>query len=322
MINTSICTDREEARRLWEDYWPQSCLFDLWEVRACFDDAFQRPPYFLAAHEGAKCCGIMALSWIAEGNYFGHFPGEIWHGKTWLEQNKIPAGSPDVFQLLWDMAPNTTDVRYLNNPGRLAESIPFALDEVGYLFYPRQVEYSLDAYWQGFSGKSRKKLKQEINRLEAPGVSYRYDSLADIDLMFRMNLESFGGESYFSDARFLKAFASLAAWLHNNRMLRVTTLLIGGEVAAIDMGAVWRNTYAVLAGGTRSEFPGVAKLINLHHLEWSCRQRFSFVDFLCGDFNWKNRFHLTPRPLYQMKKEQPEVYRQPAAADLEVAYAV
>jgi CelD/BcsL family acetyltransferase involved in cellulose biosynthesis len=105
-------------------------------------------------------------------------------------------------------------------------------------------------------------------------------------------------------------------------MLRVTTLLIGGEVAAIDMGAVWRNTYAVLAGGTRSEFPGVAKLINLHHLEWSCRQRFSYVDFLCGDFNWKNRFHLTPRPLYQMKKEQPEVYRQPAAADLEVAYAV
>ena len=179
----------------------------------------------------------------------------------------------------------------------------------------------MDTYWQGFSGKSRKKIRHELKRLEERGVSFRYDRLPDIDLMLRMNLDGFGSESYFSDGRFSQAFSNLAAWLHDEGMLRVTTVLVGGEIAAVDMGAVWRNTYSVLAGGTRPEFPGVAKLINLHHLEWSCRQRFAQVDFLCGDFNWKSRFHLTPRPLYQMKKSRSADYRLPVAEDRKVAYA-
>ena len=317
-----ICSDPDEARRLWQQNWPQHCLFDLWPVRACFDRVYERPPYFIVVHEDGQCRGMMALSWIAEESYFGHFPGECWHGQTWLEQNKIPAASPAVFQLLWDLAPANTNIRYLNNPGRLANGFQFSLDEIGYLFYPRQVDYSFDQYWQGFSGKSRKKINRELKRLEATGVTYRYDRLSDVDLMLRLNLDSFGSESYFSDPRFIAAFSDLAAWLHDNGLLRVTTVLIGGEVAAVDMGAVWNNTYSVLTGGTRPEFPGVAKLINFHHLAWSCRQRIALVDFLCGDFNWKNRFHLVPRPLYQMKKNQPDAQHLPKAAGLEAVYAV
>jgi CelD/BcsL family acetyltransferase involved in cellulose biosynthesis len=79
-------------------------------------------------------------------------------------------------------------------------------------------------------------------------------------------------------------------------------VLVGGKVAAVDIGAVWGSTYTVLAGGTQPDFPGIAKLINLHHIEWACNQNFMEVDFLCGDFNWKNRFHLTPRPLYEIMK--------------------
>ena len=56
----------------------------------------------------------------------------------------------------------------------------------------------------------------------------------------------------------------------------------------------------MLAGGTNHEFPGVAKLINFHHLEIACHQRFDSVDFLCGDFGWKRRFRLVARPLYQI----------------------
>lgn len=322
MMKAMICKDPDEAGRLWQNNWPQTCLFDLWPVRACFDRAYQRPLYFLVIQEYGECRGMMALSWIEEEHCFGHFPGELWHGKTWLEQNKIPAASPEVFQMLWELAPAETAIRYLNNPGRMANGFDVCVDEIGYLFYPRQAGCSFETYWQTFSGKSRKNIRHELKRLEARGVSHRFDHLPDIDLMLRMNLESFGSESYFSDPRFFEAFSELAAWLHDSRMLRVTTVLVGGEVAAVDMGAVWRNTYTVLAGGTRPEFPGVAKLINLHHLEWSCRQRFAWVDFLCGEFNWKNRFHLFPRPLYQMKKDAAVAYRPPVAANLESAYAV
>jgi CelD/BcsL family acetyltransferase involved in cellulose biosynthesis len=91
----------------------------------------------------------------------------------------------------------------------------------------------------------------------------------------------------------------------------------------VDIGAIWNQTYTVLAGGTHSDFPGVAKLINFHHIEWACRQRFKEVDFLCGEFNWKNRFHLTARPLYRILNLPVAAANLPdAAAGLRVACAV
>jgi hypothetical protein len=77
-------------------------------------------------------------------------------------------------------------------------------------------------------------------------------------------------------------------------------VLINDEPAAVDMGCLYNGVYTLMAGGTNSRFPGVAKLINLHHMERACRERMHQVDFLCGDFNWKKLFHLTPRPLFKL----------------------
>jgi hypothetical protein len=57
----------------------------------------------------------------------------------------------------------------------------------------------------------------------------------------------------------------------------------------------------VLAGGVNRAFPGVAKLINFHHLRFACEQQLASVNFLCGDFNWKERFQLTPQPFYELR---------------------
>jgi len=32
----------------------------------------------------------------------------------------------------------------------------------------------------------------------------------------------------------------------------------------------------------------------------ACTQHLKYVDFLCGDFNWKQRFRLTPVPLFEI----------------------
>ena len=55
----------------------------------------------------------------------------------------------------------------------------------------------------------------------------------------------------------------------------------------------------VLLGGTDPEFRGVAKAMNMQHLEFACEQRLSRVDFLCGDFHWKKLWHLDPQSLYK-----------------------
>ena len=300
MLNVDVYNDLEDARRIWQRHWPQESLFDLWPVRNCFQSQFNRDPYFMVARENHKFRGMLALSWIDEEQCFGHFPGEVWHGKTWLEQNKILASDPEVFRALVNHIPTTAKIRYLTADRHLAGGSSAVIDEIGYLFYPQQYDYNFQTYMQAFSGKSRKKIRSELKRLTDGGVSYRYDCFDDVAHLFRMNLENFKEMSYFEDTRFLKAFENLMAWLNANNMLRVTSVLIRGQLAAVDVGAVWNRTYTVLAGGTHSDFPGVAKLINFHHIDWACQQRFKVVDFLCGEFNWKNRFHLSARPLYKI----------------------
>jgi hypothetical protein len=302
MLKVTVCKDLEKARAIWLRHWPQHCLFDLWPVRACFQDQFNHSPHFLVATQGNKVRGLLALSWIDERNYFGHFPGELWQGKTWLEQNKIIAADSRVARALLEQMPWETKIRYLNPSDHLHTETEVAVDEIGYMFFPQQFSYCFSSYLQSFAGKTRKKMNSELERLKARAVTYRFNHWPDIDEMFRLNLARYQNQSYFGDERFLRAFENLAAWLRANNLLRITTVLIGGKVAAVDLGAVWNATYSVMAGGTHADFPGIAKLINLYHLEWACDQRIQMVDFMCGDFNWKERFHLAARPLYTIQK--------------------
>ncbi|MDY7010248.1 MAG: GNAT family N-acetyltransferase [Planctomycetota bacterium] len=239
----------------------------------------------------------MPLSRIDEYGYYGYFPGETWSGETWLEQNRIPADSARTRYELLAHCPDETRLRYLTE-----DSVKFldavAVDETGYLFYPEEFGFSMEGYWQTFSGKSRKRLGLELARWDEAGLEYRFGRLADVEWMFQTNIESFGERSYFHDERFLRAFEDLLRLLDARGQLRITSAMVLGRLAAVDVGVVDEGRYTVLAGGTDPEFTGIAKAINLHHMEWACRCRLREVDFLCGDFGWKERFHLRPRALY------------------------
>ncbi len=301
MVAIDIITDVKQGEQYWRRFWPKRQIFDLWPVRACFHHQFKQAPYFIVAHDRGIFQGMLALSRIDESKCYGHFPGELWQGRTWLEQNRIIASVPYVAEALLDHIPGPEDIRYLSQPIVPMEGSWIHDDETGYMFYPAHYGYSVDTFMGCFSGKRRKNLRRELDCLRAQGVEYRYNRLSDIDLLFNLNLENFGEQSYFRDPRFLNAFENLAIWLHANDLLRLTTVIIGGQVAAVDMGAVFNSIYTIMAGAVHPEFPGIAKLINLHHIELSCRWKVSETDFLCGDFNWKERFHLSPRLLYNIR---------------------
>lgn len=299
-----VYQEPEECRLLWEKIWPQKNIFDLWQVRNCFHEAFYRPLRFHVLEDNKKIMGFFALCWNEEKKNYVQFPGETWHGKTWLEQNRIFAANPESFLELVDSVPGDINLRYLlwnpllNNQGTVHQ------DETGYLFFPGLHDFNFENYLLSFSGASRKKLRAELQKLEKLKISYRFNEQKDLDHLFRMNIESFGEDSYFSNKKFYRSFENLAHFLGEMGMMRITTVLIGGKIAAVDMGGLWNNSYTLLAGGTDPDFPGVAKLINFHHLKWSCDRGIGVVDFLCGNFNWKERFHLTPRPLYELNLEK------------------
>jgi CelD/BcsL family acetyltransferase involved in cellulose biosynthesis len=158
-----------------------------------------------------------------------------------------------------------------------------------------------------FSRKSLKTIRREIDKLYEQNLTIRSDDNNDFEEMVILNIERFGTQSYFANNQFVKSFRSLKDYLAQKGWLKMTAVLIGGRIAAVDMGCIYNGNYKLLAGGTHSDFPGVAKAINLHHMEEACKNSYNEVDFLCGDFSWKKIFHLSPRPLYQLSDKNVSV---------------
>jgi hypothetical protein len=299
MKNIRIVSDLQECRAIWQVVMPSDYLTDLWEVRDCFHRHFGNRPHFIVAQDGDEILGLLPLSWIDEHDCYGFFPGETWKGKTWLEQNRIICNGIYGIRDLLGVCPRAYHLRYLTSlPGIPAEEE--TVDEIGYLFIPPNYDYDMSNYLGEFSRKSRKNILRELAAIESQGVTYRHNDIRDFDIMVELNMERFGSQSYFYDRRFLESFRALARMFQEKGWLRFTTVLIKDEPAAVDMGCVYQGVYTLLAGGTNSRYLGVAKLINFHHMQRACEEKLKRVDFLCGDFNWKKLFHLTPRPLYLM----------------------
>lgn len=312
MTGVRYITDLDECRGLWQGLMPRDNLTDLWAVRASFHDAFKRSPLFLVHETDGRPDGLLPLSYVAEHGCYAYFPGETWHGLTWLEQNRLVAANRDVVMRLIDAVPAECDLRYLNAESSLAGQAE--TDEIGYLFHPEECDRSLDNHLAKLPAKRRSQYKKTFQSFIEHGYELRINHKPDLGWMISMNLAMFEEQSYFRDRRFRAGFRRMAQWLGASGLIRVVTVLIDGQIAAIDCGAIYNGTYTVLAGGVNRQFPGVAKLINLLHLSYACDQDIREVDFLCGDFGWKDKLHLKPRPLYR-------IIAQPAPGLLSAATA-
>jgi len=297
MLTYHTITDQDECQEAWQRAIPPELVADLWELRACFHQHFQRPLCFILAEENGCTRGLLPLSWVQEAQCYSYFPGETWQAKTWLEQNRIIEDDAGLLDHLLERIPGRYHVRYLLPVG----SVPVSrqvVDEVGYLFRPPDYDYDIENYFQEFSRRSAKRLKRDIATVESHGVTYRFDHPPDFDILVSMNSDRYGAYSYFHDPRFRASFRTLMHFLQERGWLRLTTVLVNGDVAAVDMGCIHRGVYTLLGAGNDPEYVGVMKLLNVHQMQRACRERLDCVDFLCGDFKWKSLFHLEPRPLY------------------------
>lgn len=281
---------------------PAELVSDIWDVRFCFHKHYKNLPHFIVAEENNKITGFLPLSWNEESNRYNYFPGETWEGKTWLEQNRIIAANSEIFSDMLKTINDPYHIRYLRKDWSWNYSKE-NIDEIGYLFIPENFGFNFDSYMEAFSHKSAKRLKKELASWNQRDVRWRFNDPKDFDHLCSMNRNKYGHLSYFHDERFLNSFYSLLQLLKEREWLRIVTVLVDDEPAAVDMGSLYNGMLTMLAGGTNDKYSGIAKLINIHHITYACEQKLDSVDFLCGNFNWKTMFHLSPSPLYLIEGE-------------------
>lgn len=242
---------------------------------------------------------MLPLSHIQHLDMKSFFPGETWNNKTWIERTPIYAREPGFFKELFSLCRDRTFLRYMdisdeNSMGQLE------LDEIGYVLYPTLLDYDMENFRRRFSNKKFKSILKTVNTIMDMGGRFHVNRLEDYDLLVKMSLEKFGEESYLCDHRFRESFRDVMNYLYDNGWLRMISLELEGETAAIDLGVVYNRTYTVFLGGVFSGIPGIAKVMNMHHVDYALQNRLFKLDFLCEDFHWKKLWHLDPEPLYKL----------------------
>ena len=298
MLKKTIVTDLHECGKLWNAFISHRNISDLWEFRICFHRHFHNNPYFLMLEDRKGIAGILPLSYVEELDMFVFFPGEIWKEKTWIERTPVYIRESAFFQELLLSCPERTYLRYIEID-EFMQTQDLEVDEVGYVLYPPNLHFNFDFYRNRFSNKRYKEIKKVIQSFASPNNKFSFNNLEDYDHLVDMSIQHYGSDSYLHDYRFRDGIRDLIHFLHGKGWLRMVSVEIDGKKAAVDIGTLYRGTYTVFLGGTHHDFLGVAKVMNMNHIEFAFRKGLLKADFLCGDFHWKKLWHLDPEPLYK-----------------------
>jgi len=290
--------DLKACEELWNTLIPVYAVSDMWEFRMCFHRHFGHEPCFMVLEDSEGISGMLPLSYMNCEEMIGFFPGEIWKERTWLERTPFHVRDRGMLDDLLYPCPDGTYLRYMEVPPEPYSQL-LELDEIGYVLYPSRLDFKLETYSRRFSNKKFKSIMKVIDSIRRPGSKFHINRLEDFETLVNMSIQNFGADSYLHDHRFRKSFRDVIHFLHNRGWLHMVSLEIMDKTVAVDIGALCNGIYTVYLGGTCPDLPGVAKVMNMYHIEHALRNRVLKVDFLCGDFHWKKLWHLDPEPLYK-----------------------
>ena len=291
-------SDLDDCRRLWNRFIAPKNISDLWDFRLCFQRHFGFKPCFHVFEDRAGVTAMLPLSYAEDLETFFFFPGEIWQNRTWIERTPFHLREREYLEEVLASCPERTYLRYMElEEGPIPQDLE--MDEIGYVLYPPSLGFDLEHFRKKFHHKKVKNILRVIRNILENGGLFRVNRLRDFDLLVAMSLQQFGSGSYLYDYRFREGFRDLVYFLHARKWLRMVSLEIKGRPVAVDVGALFGDTYTLFLGATDPEFPGVAKVMNMHHIEFAFRERLAKIDFLCGDFHWKKLWHLDPEPLFK-----------------------
>jgi hypothetical protein len=294
----TVIADPYICEKLWKTYIPEKTVSDLWEFRMCFHQHFRNHFRFFIIEDRNDILGLLPLSYIDDLNTHAFFPAEIWNNKTWLERTPIYAENHQTFTELLLSCPESIYLRYMENAG---EYMPeqMELDEIGYVLYPARLGFDKANYFKRFSNKKIKCILKNIKSITDIGVKFHINRTADYELLVDMSIERYGDNSYLRDIRFRNSFRDIVTFLHKSGYLKMISLELDGKTVAVDIGALYKGVYTVFLGGVFSCIPGLAKVMNMYHIDYALNNRVLKLDFLCGDFNWKKLWHLDQEPLFK-----------------------
>ncbi|MFH1511528.1 MAG: GNAT family N-acetyltransferase, partial [Candidatus Woesearchaeota archaeon] len=212
------------------------------------------------------------------------------------ERNKFLASDRSVLSHLISQVPERTCLSYVEHS---ESNLPFlSLAETRYYIDLADFGHSLDGYLASFSGKHRKNLRHDLQRLSSLCPSVHFNRLDDYDRMAQLNIERFGDESFFKEPFFYCGFRRFLELAKNRGELRMISIDVGGVTQSVEVAVQYNGEYSVLMGGTNIAVSNVGKLMVLEHIKHAIENKAGIIDFLATDSGWKRLWNMKEEPVY------------------------
>lgn len=321
-LNLHIFTDLEAIKELWQEFTPNRSVFDTWDVRKSFYDAYIFPSQIITIErkqgKRRETIGVLPLwyntdsSPIGESKYYD-CGKHVWFGSNWPEDNLFFVKDPEIIPLLLLAAPKPLELACIRREKEyeFLESFPgFQYEEEKKYFLDISLVTSLDDFLSHLKKKKRYNLKRDKKKIEALSPIAHINEIAHLEDLFALNMKRFrelfpedpDEYSSFEDPRRQNVFRNLAKNSHIYQH-RIIATSIKGKIEAVEFGLVHNKTYyAFNAGVDISAYSGLGVFSNLLVIEDALKLGCTKIDFLEGDNHWKESWHLDSVSQYQFIK--------------------
>jgi hypothetical protein len=312
-LTIKVFSTLSPAKDLWQRFSPNESVFDLWEVRMAFYDAYKFDPYFLTIMDSARkensAVGVLPLWFNTDKDYWKY----VWFGSNWPEDNVFFTVNPEIIPLLLLAAPSPLRIDCIKPDPQfsfLTSFSGFMKEEEPKYFLDLAKFTTLNDFITTLKKKKRYNLRRDRKRLLSLSPKIMINEISHIEDLFNLSIRRFREEfpdepeehSAFEDERRKNVFRNL---IRENvpYKYRIISTIINGKVEAVEMAIVYNGTYYALNSGCNiSQYSGIGVFSNQLVLEDALSLKCKKIDFLEGDNNWKHSWQLDSFYQYRFKK--------------------
>lgn len=309
-----VVKDHNKAQKLWREFSPQSTLFHEWEIRQAFYEGFRFTPYFLtlsAKNASTKTRIAVLPLWHDTESDTKEY---VWFGGNWMEDNVFFASDPELIPLLLAAAPQPlylANIQALPRYAFLETLQGFNLDEEKKYYLDLTQYHTIDDYLALLKKKKRYNLRRDRMHIQQLHPIVKINMFDHFDELIRLNImrsrRKRNDPSYdpspLEDERYQRAFWAIINNKKGAYIPRMISTLIEGNVQAVELGVVYKDTYNPLISGVNTEkYSGIGVFSNLLVMEDALRLGCKKIDFQEGDYNWKESWQLQSQIQYQFRK--------------------
>jgi hypothetical protein len=302
-----VISDIKECEKLWREFSPNLTLFDTWEFRNAFYEAYKYKPYFLVLKKNGENLALLPL-WYEDNNFYDkNLKRYTWFGSDWQEEVRFFAKDINYIPLLISAAPTPLYLNAISKDSaeKLKDKIEFKEDEPKYVLNLKGFKNHED-YLMTLKKNTRRNLRKDRNRILKQNPEIVINNFSDLDILIELAKKRFkerGEKADWDDPRRVETFKNVIKFSGRSYKVRMIKVKINGKDAGVDLICIFNKTYfAVKCGYNVSEFSGIGNFINLYEIDDAIKLGMEKIDFLQNNYQWKNKY-FPPVPLYKFEKK-------------------